>query len=476
MRAVVALLCIVFGSASSTMSYDGPPSGDIYFRAGFDDGVNAELRGNAIRPRLLRSAEFTEGLDSKAVVLGRNTVLEYDLTGEFPSEAGTLEVRFRPMFAQSPTSAARTILRLSGEDGASLALGFQPQGVRWAFQPTVEKWQRTIAASNFNDEARERWTTLTLTWDRKAKGGPKLRFYRDGRFDRHRTEEFAAPLGKLTKLVVGGDVEGDVATDEIVVYSTALSAGDVEFLHAAASDSARFAKLSEHRAAEEKRRLAEQAAHHARLAKLQGRVAYLINPRGGKVREYRLPGGIVAQGVRVEDVGKVDLAQYSAVYGPPGAGYQLDAQQIEVIRNYLKAGGGYVGVCAGANFAGRAKLLDMTTHSFKNQGLLTIGVSPHAVTKGFTGEVVIHHGNGPIMVPGPGCQAIGEFLIGQKFPIKTAAIVAGSLGDGRVVAFGPHPTGGGVEYQSRGAKFAGSELGTDALLVNALLWAAKLTD
>ena len=38
--------------------------------------------------------------------------------------------------------------------------------------------------------------------------------------------------------------------------------------------------------------------------------------------------------------------------------------------------------------------------------------------------------------------------------------------------FGPHPTGGGVHFQSKGTNSSGNELGTDALLVNALLWAA----
>jgi hypothetical protein len=64
---------------------------------------------------------------------------------------------------------------------------------------------------------------------------------------------------------------------------------------------------------------------------------------------------------------------------------------------------------------------------------------------------------------------------GVSWKIADSPIVAGENGKGRVAAFGPHPTGGEVLFQSKGAHFNGSELGTDTLLVNALLWAAKVT-
>lgn len=207
--------------------------------------------------------------------------------------------------------------------------------------------------------------------------------------------------------------------------------------------------------------------------RLQGRVAQLINPRGGKQRDFQLPGGITATGLRVEDVGKTDLSKFDVIYGPPGGGYQLTRDQDQLLRGYGKKGGGYVGVCAGANYAGKCRLLNMSTHSLKNQGLVRVGVEAHPITEGYTGEVVIHHGNGPIMIPGDGCETVGSFLIGGKFPITTAAIVAGKCGRGRVAAFGPHPTGGGVQHESNGAKFSGKELGTETLLLNALIWAAR---
>jgi hypothetical protein len=299
--------------------------------------------------------------------------------------------------------------------------------------------------------------------------------YREGKWDRHRTENMAQSFEGVRKLTIGGVGNLQTNIDELVIYREALSESDVAFLHGAIGKGDRFAALMQQR--EENSRMAEAAreARRAQIAKLQGRVAQIINPRGGKQRDFKLPGGIVATGLRVEDVGKGDLARFAVIHGPPGAGYQLTKEQTEIIRQYVQNGGGYVGVCAGANYAGRAKLLNMTTHSFKNQGLLTIGIKPHPITEGFSGEIVIHHGNGPIMVPGEGCDVAGTFQIGQGFPIATAAIVAGQNGKGRVVAFGPHPMGGEVEHNTQGAKFSGHDLGTDDLLVNALLWAAKVT-
>lgn len=467
--------CLLLSTSLAAAEQDA--ASPIVLRVGFDGNCRAALRGRSIEPQNTETkVELRPGLQTQAALLSDGRRLEFDLGRNFPSDAGSLEIRFRPDFPQSPEQASRTIVSLAGKTDARIDFGFVPQGVRWQFTVASGKWRRSFAASNFDDEDRSRWTQLILTWDKRARSGAVCRLYRDGKFDRHRTEAFDGDLTGISRLTIGGD--GDLSTliDELVLYDHALDDDSVDFLHSAAADGDRLVKLVERRQAAADEITAERAAHQALIAKLEGNVAYLINPRGGQIRNYRLPGGIMAVGVRVEDVGKLSLERFAVIYGPPGAGYQLTKDQDEIIRKFIADGGGYVGVCAGANYAGRAKLLDMKTHSLKNQGLVTIGIEPHRVTEGFAGEVLMHHGNGPVMIPGPGCQAIGSFLFGQNFPLKTAAIVAGTLGKGRVVAFGPHPTGGNVEFQAKGVKFPGAELGTDALLVNALLWAARIVD
>ena len=448
---------------------DDPFEGLVYFRATFDDTMEATSATGKMAPESVTPPAFAEFAQATGLKAGEAPVT-YDLGADFPAEAGAIEVRFKPDFPQQSTEAARTVLVLDDGGSSSLSFGFQPQGTRWQFSIQVPGWKRPIAASYYKREHEERWNHLLMVWNQREEGGPKVRFYRDGRRDDGRTERYEKAFQGLRYLRIGG---GNPATtlDEVVIYRRALQDAEVEVL-AKHQGSDRFVALARASEAGAQRAAQLKAARKELIAKLDGKVAQIINPKGGVPRDFKLPGGIVARGLRVEDVGSVDLGQYLVIYGPPGAGYQLTPQQNQLVLDYVQKGGGYVGVCAGANYAGKAKLLNMTTHSLKNQGLVTVGIKPHPITEGYREDVVIHHGNGPIMIPGEGCQMVGAFSIGQNFPIPTAAIVAGKNGQGRVVAFGPHPTGGEVKFESEGSKFSGAQLRTEDLLVNALLWAA----
>jgi len=442
----------------------------VFFRAAFDGSAAAILDGAPLAAVNGGKATIADG----ALVTGADTVLEYDLGKGLPGAAGSMEIHFRPGFPQRPEGERRSAFSLVGEKGERLDFEFEPQGTMWRFGTQFPDWRRQLSAAYFSEEHEQRWSHLVLTWDEKAKPAAVLRLYRDGTWVRSQTEAYRASLSTLRRLVISG--AAPVVIDEIVIYREALTAADVTALHAGFGQPERVATWQTWRAGQALAVKTAKEARRAQIARLHGRVAQIINPRGGEQRDFKLPGGIVATGLRVEDVGRADLSRFAVIHGPPGAGYQLTKEQDEVIREFVRAGGGYVGVCAGANYAGKAKLLPMKTHSFKNQGLISVGVKPHAITQGFSGEIVIHHGNGPIMVPGEGCEVVGTFQIGQNFPITTAAIVAGQLGEGRVVAFGPHPAGGGVHFQSKGTNFSGDELGSDQLLINALLWAAKVIE
>jgi len=460
----------IFSLLALLLSINARAADPVFFRAAFDGSATAILDGAPLAAANGDRATISDG----ALVTCTDTALEYDLGKGLPGAAGSLEIRFRPAFPQRPEGARRSAFSLVGEKGERLDFEFEPQGTMWRFGTQFPDWRRQLSAAYFSEEHEQRWSHLVLTWDEKAKPAAVLRLYRDGTWVRSQTEAYRASLSTLRRLVISG--AAPVVIDEIVIYREALTAADVTALHAGFGQPERVATWQTWRAGEALAVKTAKEARRAQIARLHGRVAQIINPRGGAQRDFKLPGGIVATGLRVEDVGRVDLSRFAVIHGPPGAGYQLTKEQDEVIRDFVRAGGGYVGVCAGANYVGKAKLLPMRTHSFKNQGLVSVGVKPHAITQGFSGEIVIHHGNGPIMVPGEGCEVVGTFQIGQNFPITTAAIVAGQLGEGRVVAFGPHPAGGGVHFQSKGTNFSGDELGSDQLLINALLWAAKVNE
>lgn len=49
------------------------------------------------------------------------------------------------------------------------------------------------------------------------------------------------------------------------------------------------------------------------MARLDEKVAHLINPRGSKQRDFKLPGGITATGLRAGEVGKTDLTRFAVI-------------------------------------------------------------------------------------------------------------------------------------------------------------------
>ncbi|MCA1810212.1 MAG: hypothetical protein LC725_12320 [Lentisphaerae bacterium] len=166
------------------------------------------------------------------------------------------------------------------------------------------------------------------------------------------------------------------------------------------------------------------------------------------------------------------------IYFPQGAGYQIDSEQQQVIFDYVKNGGGYVGSCAGAYTAiqrMRPRLLNIRSHTFYGTALFPITLTPHPVTEGYGQRVTMHHGNGPIMFPlDDNSRVIGTYPVPQDSDNPAGAIVVGRQGEGRLVLFGPHPLGGGIGAAGKSISLTSGDLGTDRMFVNALLFAAGI--
>lgn len=233
---------------------------------------------------------------------------------------------------------------------------------------------------------------------------------------------------------------------------------------------------------------------------------------------YHHAGVLARAGHAVEFVFAFDILQ-GAIDGfdafvMPGGGYRAMQGQIDplgragarAIREYVSSGGMYIGSCAGSYDAAR------TPRSFLNvcpaqadlclsnaeiwnagnewQGLQSPGVgvlvsrnaSPdHPVMEGMPEYFEITHYNGPLFRGGdvlatvdsvtenftPAERFLGDYkgqtLIDEAERQHIPNIVAGSLGNGRVVLFGSHPEFGstlGMEDEPRSAR----------MLVNAIKW------
>ncbi len=142
-------------------------------------------------------------------------------------------------------------------------------------------------------------------------------------------------------------------------------------------------------------------------------------------------------------------------------GRHLGPEGREKIRDFLQAGGGYLGICAGAYLASAdypwslnildARVVDRK-HWARGKGEVTITMSEDWAKKlKLKRETAIFYGQGPLLAPAnnpdiPDYQTIATFKteIAEKGAPSgvmpgTTAIAQGRFGKGRVVCFSPHP-------------------------------------
>lgn len=125
----------------------------------------------------------------------------------------------------------------------------------------------------------------------------------------------------------------------------------------------------------------------------------------------------------------------------------LGSKGLERIRRFVSAGGGYVGICAGAYIAaekvevpGRPAglgIIDIRNRRKAGKRVRTIAVTKprHTVFAGCGRRMRIWYENGPAIEPGEGVESLATYADGS------AAIVCSTYGQGKVVIFSPHPEG-----------------------------------
>jgi hypothetical protein len=437
-----------------------------FFHAAWGGNVEAVSHGTTLAPAVTERIAWSEpDAGSRALLMSPASHLKYGLESTFPGGAGSLELRMRPLRIPA---AAGDILRLDGPEGVSLSLGFVPTGPRWVFRLQSRGAEAELAA--WRDEIDyDQWNHLVLSWGDDA----TVTLYVNGRWLRSRP--FAERIGGQATLDVRGVAGTDVMLGPFAMYGRCLTASQALLLaHSAGQPSSdRLARLQD-----QIRRDDEAAARRRELVtRLQGKVGRVYHTRGRNPGAVPLPEGIEAEGIRPEDIGKSDLTRFRVIYFPQGPNFQIEADQYAAIQDYVRRGGGYVGDCQGAYFAAdKLRLLPIECYHNNIWGLYKILITPHFVTDDRRGEVTMHFGNGPIMVPGEGCTVLGTYAMKLPGNAVPAALVAGTYGAGRVILFGTHPLGEKVAFKGTTAHFSGKLLGTDRMFVNALLLASGLVD
>jgi len=166
------------------------------------------------------------------------------------------------------------------------------------------------------------------------------------------------------------------------------------------------------------------------------------------------------------DIRAGKLADVDVLIMPGGSGSgqsrNLEAEGREAIREFVRGGGGYVGICAGAYLA--TSHYDWSLHLINAQvvdrehwarGTGTCRLKLTEVGRSELGEpadeVDVYYGQGPLLAPHdrvdlPAYQTLAEYAseIAKKgaptgVMIGTTAIARAEFGAGRVICYSPHP-------------------------------------
>lgn len=170
--------------------------------------------------------------------------------------------------------------------------------------------------------------------------------------------------------------------------------------------------------------------------------------------------------VTAEDVVAGKLKGFDVAVFPGGSGSgqarALGAEGREQVRGFVKGGGAYVGICAGAYLASRSydwslHVLDAEVrdrkHWARGFGDVELKLTPRGrtVLDVKDEKVGVYYHQGPLLAPGndpeiPDYEPLALFETeiaknGAPSGVMkgTTAVAAGRYGDGKVVCFSPHP-------------------------------------
>jgi N-formylglutamate amidohydrolase/glutamine amidotransferase-like uncharacterized protein len=167
-----------------------------------------------------------------------------------------------------------------------------------------------------------------------------------------------------------------------------------------------------------------------------------------------------------EQIRSGGLAGLDILMHPGGSGGEqgrnLDEPGREKIRGFVREGGGFIGICAGAYLATAqypwslnildAKVID-TKHWKRGVGTVDIQLTPagREILRTPNQKLPIHYANGPLLAPAnrPEIDNYEEMANFKTEMAKngapegvmtgTTAIARGRFGQGRVICFSPHP-------------------------------------
>ena len=478
--AAASLCCLIAWQSvpHRALAGDGPAL-HVTLHMPFDDAsLDATTAAGAIRPLRQSLVRLEHGAVGKAVRVDEGTDLAYSVKGCFPLQAGTLEFLLNPAFPQVTTEKAGVIFTLSNAKREQFRASYVPR-CRGFWLGFTKGKRREGLQTHYGDLKPDAWNHVVLTWDAtKQDRKPVLSLYVKGRpYAYSKQTAFTRPSQEFTELRLGADNARPVRIDEFIIYDRCLTSTQAKWVYERRHEGVRKLPALVGRVQEDlDREEARQRGIERFVA--QRKIGLLTWLNGHGPRWTKLFGVLPLVQIKPETMAPADLDQFAVLLAPGGGKDDYSKEQWAAIVDFVRRGRGYVGICKGAYDAARRQLLSFQGHPFREEGITEVRLHEHPVAEGYdlSRALPMHHGNGPLMEPGPEATPVGTFNIGPR-EAKYSAVLAGVMpgGKGRVVVFSTHPYGGVVGHGPAGKSvhISGRELNTERLLINALLWAGR---
>jgi len=431
----------------------------------FDGTAEAVAPGAKMTVTGGKVLEYAEGKAGKAADFLKGGCVEYRGLPKLPLKSGTLELWVKAPHDRTEMEDHVYLQFLT--DGGSGGIEVKFYHVECSAQATMWAGKRRHRRYGWG-WAKDTWQHLVVTWDTTDPDLSGLTLYKNGAETGY--PRSYRPIGQPDLLRIGckSPTEGlgaKALIDEVALYDRCLTKAQVRvlydnggkpFAHKLAAVRARVAADQ----AREARRH-DLLFHHRKVGMLHGRFTSLLNWPDKVFTPLQIP---VPEKIHETKLASTDLSRYHALFVPGGGGLRLDKANAKALQDYVRNGGGYVGVCGGAVSAARYGLIDAKRYPFGVRGPVWTNLKKHPVTEGYDLglKLLFPHASGPLFVVeegGPETPVV-IFQVGAKpFPTFVNTI-AREFGKGRVVAFSGHP-----EASPR----------TRRLLRNAILWAARIT-
>jgi putative intracellular protease/amidase len=445
-------------AAGVAMGAEGErPELEALLAVSFDDTVEAAAEKDEVAVSGGEGIEFVEGRAGKAARFGEGHCVEYHGIPALDPKSATIELWVKPDFENRDLEDHYYLRLLCEDDSSGLDINFAAThcGPRAAMR-AGEKIAN--AHADFASYA-EKWNHIVVTWDHYDPDMYSLRLYVNGQIRAYADfDEITAPEVMRVGCKSAEEVTNAKAVlDEVRVYNRCLTELQVLALYESQEQGAQKLNAIRERVALDdatRRERMETLRNERKIAMVTGRTI-----SGWNDTVFERLGIAPPPRIDEKEVEKADLGQYDVLLFPGGGGFELTDEGAEALREFVRQGGGYVGVCAGCYAARTYGLIEREYYPFRERGQVEVTLREHPVTEGFglSRKLALPHANGPLIEAGDPATAPVVYKVGEP---GYACVVAREYGEGRVVVFSAHPEG---DNEGR------------PLIRNAILWAAKVT-